>query len=265
MQLDGVLVLKTADDRLWASLEGGFQQNAPSSLISREHYVGARLTEDLAGGSLRVMAGLMDVAYGISVPDHNLFSRKATLLAQNDQTHGVLAHYASERGEAALHGFVGNLSQDSSVRLRGVAGTSEKQLGERGRIGGSALYFWNDFRSRFQAAGHWRQGFAEGQSLMLETGLLFESPTAAPSTAGLYFMTQGLHRLFRGFHLLGTFDGLVPRFDSAGARQLRLSPGFQWFPFQRLELRADLQNAWAFSAGDSVYTLSFLGQLHVSL
>jgi hypothetical protein len=265
MQLDGMLVLKTADDRYWMSLEGGLQLNAPSSLISREHYVGAVLTENLWGGSLRAMVGFMDIAYGIRVPDHNLFSRKATLLAQNDQTHGALLHYASERGEATFHAFMGNLTQDSALRLKGISGTSERQMGDKSRLGGSALYFTNDFRSRFQAAGHWRQGFGEGQSLLLESGLIFESPTGLPNTTGYYVMSQGLQRLFRGFHLLGTLDGYIPRFDASAARQLRLSPGIQWFTFQRLEIRAELQSAWTFAGGDTAYALNFLGQLHVSL
>jgi hypothetical protein len=269
MQLDGVLVLKTADDRFWASLEGGFQQNAASSLISREHYVGAVVTDQLAGGTLRAMAGLMDIAYGIRVPDHNLFSRKATLLAQNDQTHGLLLHYSHEGGEVGLHAFVGNLSQDSALRLRGFAATGEKQLGEKSRLGASALYFWNDFRSRTQGAVHWRQGFGEGQSILAESGLIFESPSGPSplnSTTGLYAMTQGMQRLFRGFHLLATVDGYVPKFDGTVSRFLRLAPGVQWFVFQRLELRADVQNAFTFVPGaDTIYSLNLLGQIHVTL
>src|SRR5690606_31667107 len=101
---------------------------------SREHYIGYRITREWG-----VYVGLMDKVFGIRVPDHTAWSRSATNLNQNDQTHGAVIHYFSGNWEAGFHAFIGNLVQDESLRQKGFSGQVEYTMGEFSRVGLSAL------------------------------------------------------------------------------------------------------------------------------
>ena len=78
----------------------------PDEWISREHYLRVQTTPDLW-----MYAGMMDKVYGIRIVNHTAYSRARTGLAQNDQSHGVIAHYIQPKWELSLNVFAGNLFQ----------------------------------------------------------------------------------------------------------------------------------------------------------
>jgi hypothetical protein len=256
MKADAQHELRAPEDKIVASGTLGYipaLSPGDNTLISREHFVGARFGENWGA-----YAGLMDIAYGLRIPDHNAVNRRNTGLAQNDQTHGVLGHYTSEKLEAAAHAFVGNLTQDAALRPKGVAATAECQVWEKNRLGVSLLRSSNDFRTNTLGAVHHRIQFREGSGLISEAGLI-RTVTSAPSTqTGPYLFAQALHRIFRGFHLIGTAEYASAQFSGAD-KTYRLAPGIQWFVMQRVELRLDLSFAWRRGVNGSPNTFSFDG------
>lgn len=266
MQADLATTLKFREDTLIASGTIGYQDThgnpALESVLSREHYVGARIGEKWGA-----YAGLMDIAYGVRVPDHESFSRRATSLAQNDQAHGLLAHYTTETFEAGVNPFVGNLYQDEKLRQKGFSATAEYEVATAHRIGASILHSANDFRSRSLLGVHDRMQIREGTGFVAEAGLIRTKTPAPLERTGPYLLGQLLSRVARGFHLLGTVETYANKWSDADARYYRATPGFQWFPMQRLEFRFDVMNQWAIQRGvpGSDYSLSLLAQIHLSL
>ena len=54
---------------------------------------------------------------------------------------------------------------------------------------------------------------------------------------------QASQRLTRGFHLLQTLEFYREQFSNLYPLRTRISPGFQWMPWQRVEIRSDLTYA----------------------
>ena len=240
----------------------GSTANIPK-LISREHYWSFPV-----GQSSRIYAGFQDVVFGIRIPDHTAYSRKFTRLAQNDQVHGINLHLGSQTSEIGIHAFAGNLYQrPSGVRPYGGSVMYEFDIAEKVRLGFSGLYAKSQARSRILAAAHLRAGFGKGSSLMCETGLVSDNTRIATSNKlGNYIFTQTMTRLFRGVHFLFTAEYQTKETFGGVPRDLRVGPGFQYFPAQRLELRADLQGTRVLgrtSAVEESDDLNFLGQLHL--
>ncbi len=270
MQFDGGLTLTDPDGKWVATATVGLlptntprfkSQASASRMISREHYAGYRFKDGLG-----FYFGKMDHAFGLRVPDHISFSREKTLMAQNDQTYGLLAHTASGKWEGAVQGFFGNLAQDALLRQRGITLTTEYELIEHMRLGASFLNSSGSFRSRRMASVHTRIGSGEGSALLAEAGVIREAPIAAGAKLGRYVLLQGHYRIVRGFHWVMTGEHYTDDTLNSVARLYRLTTGPQWFPVQRLEFRLEVQGARttgvpAFGAD----TFSLLSQVHVWL
>lgn len=265
MQADANVVLKFFDDKVYSSVTVGYTPRSRSvptqgTTISREHYVGVR-TNDNWG----IYAGFSDVVYGIRVPDHTAFSRMATGLAQNDQVHGVFTHFTNETWEGGVHVFGGNLYQSPDLRQQGVSGILERDISKRLRIGVSGLKSSNSYRDRGIGAVHARVQFKEGQGLLFEHGYIHERTQIPASTFSTYVFMQSLHRIFRGFHLMGNFEYYTQKAFSPHARFYRWGPSIQWFLVQRIELRSDLIHTRKVDSrlGDTK-TWTLASQLHLS-
>lgn len=268
MVAGATLVLRTNETKFYAVGNLGYaatpatypkKKPSPGHLITREHYLGWRITER-AG----VQAGLMDMVYGIRVPDHVAYSRAKTLVAQNDQTHGVAFHYGAETWETGLHAFAGNLLQDKDLRLVGVSSLAEFDVAEKWRLGGSVSVAGNSLRSRRMASVQTRVGAGEGNSVMFETGFIHQR--ADVTSFGQYAFFQSMTRAFRGFHVLLTGEYYTERAFEPSARVFRFGPAIQYFPFQRAELRVDLLGTRGISGATlSEDTFNLMGQFHLWL
>lgn len=271
MQAEGSLTLKGMEDRLIATGTIGYapvpqhvptsRQNSTSTLVTREHYIGFRLSDQLA-----VYAGLMDHAFGIRVPDHMAYLREKTLTGINDQTHGILLHGIWDKGEGALHLVLGNLFQESSLRQRGGTAVFEYEIAENLRVGPSLLFTASEFRSRQMVALHSRIGVLKGHSLLAEAGLAREQPKSKQSRLENFLFLQTSTRLARGFYLLMTFEHFSDDFLVSGARYYRMGPSLQFIPGQRVEFRSDfLATRTRGLVRVNPDSLAFMTQLHVWL
>ncbi|NDG27623.1 MAG: hypothetical protein EB120_10685 [Proteobacteria bacterium] len=271
MQADGAAIV-TFSKQLFASASAGYvplpaslsesQKASLSHIISREHYLGLRPAKGHG-----IYAGLMDVAFGLRVPDHNAFLRANTLLNMNDQTHGLLYHYDWEQGELALHFFLGKLNQDSASRQKGGTLYSEFLVDENFRLGGSLWYSESSFRSRQMLATHMRMQAGKGSSLLAEVGIFRQSlSSSTDSSIGLFSFLQSRHLFFRGFAGLMTFEAYLDRFAEGGIRTFRAGPSLEYLPFPQCEIRADFlgsQNQGLNTVAPNSYLLQV--QTHVWL
>ena len=192
----------------------------------------------------RLMIGLMDAAFGLRIPDHVAYSRMMTGVAQNDQTHGILYNYINNAFEFSAHAFVGNLSQDASLRPVGFSLMAEYEPWSSFRIGNSFLKSENEFVATNLLSTHLKFGSGEGGGIISEIGFIKKQPKdiAFKESLGAYGFLQSQVRFFRGMHLLLTQEYFRTSIEHASITNHRLSLGIQYFPVQRLELRADLVN-----------------------
>ncbi len=234
-----------------------------SNWISREHYVAVR--RDAWGA----YAGFLDPAFGLRVPDHNAYIRSRTQLNINDQSHGALLHYSSERWEAGLHGLLGNFFQEEAFRQKGVSGIFEFEPVPSLRLGASVLRTSNAFRGRQLYAIHSRAGIGKGSSILAQLTLIRDagaSQAAQSSKSGDAIFLQTQTRMARGVHVLMTFEHYTDDLSARSQRSYRAGPSLQYFPFQRVELRIDLlgtRSIGATSVNADTFTLQ--SQVHVWL
>ncbi len=256
-------------DNLYASLTFGYAPLPRSSgaavgentktYRSREHYIGWRPTP-----SWGFYIGMLDKAFGLRIVDHTSYSRSLTALAQNDQAHGLLLHYTNKEFELAVHPFFGNLAQDSEVRQVGFSTQFEYTLNAKNRIGLSYLNSKSTFLQLGLMAAHSRVAFGKGHSLMVEAGLVSKTEIIpGDKISSQYIMMQNHVRTARGQYALVTAEYLKPNTENEN-KTLRIGPGFQYFPVQGLELRADIYNTRIFSQNSvSEDQWDLAGQLHL--
>jgi len=263
MQSDANLVLSFLEGKLFGSFTAGADSRVNAegkrkpSFISREHYLAYRMENGLS-----VYTGHMDVLYGLRIPEHVAFSRAQTLMAENDQNHGAFLHYAKEKWEAGLHALAGNLYEDADTRIKGLSTQVEFDTWKHGRIGTSVAYLKNNYRSRVQGSVHLKsQILKEGSGLIGELGWIQETNAATSAkTQSPYLFLQPNMRITRGLHVFVNAE-YFHRLKSV--HQFKASPGLQYFPMQRVELRWDIVSAWN-SGANSTLSLSSLLHAHLS-
>lgn len=226
---------------------------------SREHYIGYRFTPKFG-----IYVGLMDKVFGIRIPDHIAFSRSTTGLAMNDQSHGILVHTGGEKWELGLNAFVGNLSQDAEVRQVGGSAKFEYDVASKMRLGASVLSSKSDFLETYINAFHGKIGVGKGSALMIEIGETTKTQVSGGSeTKSRYALTQGYFQARRGTYGIMTMEYFKQNLERE-SYVMRFGPGIQYFPFPRVEIRADIYNSRIFSdALVSEDTWDLTGQLHL--
>ena len=226
---------------------------------SREHYIGYRFTPKFG-----IYVGLMDKVFGIRIPDHIAFSRSTNGLAMNDQSHGVLVHTGGEKWELGLNAFVGNLSQDAELRQVGGSAKFEYDVASKMRIGASVLSSKSDFLEMYVNAFHGKFGVGKGSALMVEIGETTKTQVSGGSeTKSRYALTQGYFQARRGTYGIMTMEYFKQNLERE-SYVMRFGPGIQYFPFPRVEIRADIYNSRIFSdALVSEDTWDLTGQLHL--
>jgi len=226
---------------------------------SREHYIGYRFTPHFG-----IYAGLMDKVFGQRIPDHIAFSRSITGLAMNDQSHGLVLHFAGENWEWGINPFIGNLVQDAPLRQVGASSKFDYHIASSSRVGASVLSSKSDFLEYLNYALHGSFGAGKGSAVLLEIG---ESSKTTIKTGnevrGRYALGQGYLNVARGSFVLLTTEYYRQNVERQ-SYVMRFGPGFQYFPMQRIELRFDAYNSRIFS--DSLVTedtWDITGQMHL--
>lgn len=240
------------------------QLNAPKidSMISREHYVRYQTTE-----SLWLYAGMMDKVYGIRNVNHTAYSRSRTGLAQNDQTHGVVAHYVRPEWELSGHAFMGNLYQESDVRQSGGSVMFEYEIQPAWRLGISGLYGTNKYIAGQRVGVHSKLGLGHGSAILFEVGNIKDTPKSQKSTNGYYVFAEGIQKVVRGYHIFVSGQAYKDDMVSSRPDNIRTGFGVLAFPMARTELRVEVENTRQVVNSPLVPedVWAFLTQVHISL
>ncbi len=269
MQLDGNLVAKfgSKDQYIMSgtfgyapiprSLKNTPAGDAMKEYRSREHYLGIRPSPNWG-----VYFGLMDKPFGIRVAEHTSYSRISTQLTMDDQAHGALLHYSGTSLELGLNAFIGNLASKSDVQTKGFAGTFEQTVFEKNRIGASILSQKNTYLKSTALAIHTRSQITYGTSVLFELGQVNKTPVngTTPRKEN-YALLQNHIKTKRGLYFLNSMEYFKNSLDNS--YKVRFGPGLQYYPFSKLELRADVYNTRNFSRdSNSADRWDLLMQLH---
>lgn len=272
MQADLNLVAKFgANDKYISSVSFGYApiprslQNTPAGdkmdeYRTRDHYIGYRPSADWG-----LYAGLMDKTFGIRVVEHTAYSRSIPQLTMDDQSHGVTFHYNKPSFEGGINVFVGNLTQDALLRMKGWAGTFEYTVLEKNRIGLSALMQSNEYLDVTAYAAHIRAGLDGGNSILFEAGRVQKTAKLILSDKIEYYANFQNHiRATRGTYILNSIE--YYKNDSDKSYRVRFGPSLQYFPVSKVELRMDLYNTRNFSEEVSVKDRwDLMAQIHLWL
>lgn len=268
MQADARVILKFGEnDKFIAVGQYGYAplpQNLKGEQTewrTREHYVGYRFSPKVG-----VYAGLMDKTFGIKVIEHIAFSRIAPEVTQNDQTHGVMAHYLGEQWEMFAHGFVGNLAQDDDLRMKGGSVMVERTAFDIHRFGASVMKSSNSYQDLFSYSAHTRLNLKEGSAVLAEIGQTNrKSENGADDRTMRYGLLQTYLRPVRGLYFLSNIE-YFKRDVKESDYTVRWGPGVQYFPVQRVELRFDAYNTRNFAPDSSTRdSWMYLVQTHIWL
>ncbi|MGE0527982.1 MAG: hypothetical protein AB7P49_13020 [Bdellovibrionales bacterium] len=230
--------------------------------ISREHYLRWQSSE-----SLWWYFGMMDKVYGIRTVNHTAYSRARTGLAMNDQAHGVVAHYIQPTWEVSANGFVGNLYQDADLRQVGGSIMAEYAYREAGRLGASLLHSSNKYVANQRLGVHVRRGYGYGSALLMEVGLIKDSPKSGDARTGYYVFSEAIQRVARGYHVFLSGQAYKDRMESDRPDSLKASFGLLAFPMQRVEFRLEMENTRQIENSPAVSDEFWLmlGQVHIAL
>jgi hypothetical protein len=240
---------------------GAPKEEDQSEVRSREHYLGLNLTSKFS-----LYAGLMDKVYGLRVIEHIAYSRTFTETTQNDQVHGLAAHYLDNNWEFGVHGFLGNLGQSQELQTKGFSLMTEMTMFDEHRIGLSVMNSKNEFVERLCYAVHSKFNFHSGSAILAEVGQTVTKATAVKDDkTGRYGLIQTYVRPGRGLYILTNVEYSNQDVDME-AYAVRVGPGIQYFPIQRLELRFDIYNTRNFDPKiATVDAWMYLLQTHVWL
>lgn len=256
MQSDARVALKFGEnDRFIAAFNYGYaplplgqgDEDTPK-YRSREHYIGFRFTPKFG-----LYAGLMDKVFGIRVVEHIAYSRISPQVTMNDQVHGIAGHFLGEKWEFGVQGFIGNLSQDDDLRMKGGTMMVERTVFDLHRVGFSYQRSSNDYLNLSAASVHARLNLKEGSALLAELGQTEKTGKIAGATGvtDRFALLQTYLRPFRGFYYLTNIE-YYNRDIKQDDYTVRWGPGLQYYPVQRVELRFDIYNSRSFSKESSI-------------
>ncbi len=239
----------------------GDSGNKPSNWLSREHYLRWQVNDEYF-----TYFGLTDKVFGIRILDHTAFSRDKTGNAQNDQTYGVIVHKIQAPYEFTGHLFMGNTTQEASVRQKGFSFMAEKDLTQYNRIGGTVLMSNNDFMRWVRLEGHNKIGFGKGNSLLVELGMIQNKPKITNSETGFYGLLEGNALINRGYSLFSQVEYYNQTMTTSSPDQSRWAFGFLMFPYPRCEIRLSFVNGRSLTDSGVTDDQTIIhSQLHISL
>ncbi|MBA2404629.1 MAG: hypothetical protein H0V66_07650 [Bdellovibrionales bacterium] len=255
MQADARVILKFGENDKFISVFNYGYAPLPSEVPadtkasewrSREHYVGYRFTPKFG-----LYAGLMDKVFGIKVIEHIAFARISPQVTQNDQVHGLTAHYLGDTWELGAQGFAGNMTQDADLRMKGASVMLEKTVYDIHRIGASVMSSENEYLKLLSYSAHARLNLKEGSAVLSELGQTNKkTENGSGDTTERFGLLQTYLRPWRGTYFLANIE-YFNRDTSQDDYTVRWGPGVQYFLGQRIELRLDLYNTRSFAPKSS--------------
>jgi hypothetical protein len=238
-------------------------ETKPSPWISKQHYFRYKLDKEFF-----IYAGLMDKVFGIRHPDHTAVNRAELGLGIADQSHSVAIQNFNNLYDYTFQYFIGNLNQDADLRQKGFTLSGEYYYGKSDSVGASILSSENSLKSEKRFSITARNGFAKGKSIIFELGheLNSSKTNTIINNRGVYFYSQSLIGLEKGYNLFTTFQYQKPELESSESFEYnQVGLGLLAFPFPKTEFRAEVVNLRVVAPEQTSPDLwRLLTQVHIS-
>ncbi|MBI3542468.1 MAG: hypothetical protein HY075_04235 [Deltaproteobacteria bacterium] len=111
------------------------QRAITDSLISRRHWLSAKLGADSEPDVVQVRAGRFFPAYGLNIPEHNIVTRRGLGFEQGEETYNAEAAYLGEGFNVYATAIFGRPDAASLKSRRGAAVQVARAVGTMGRVG----------------------------------------------------------------------------------------------------------------------------------
>lgn len=204
--------------------------------------------------------GFMDKPFGIKHADHTAFNRTTLSLAQNDQVHGLQHSYFGKKTELHTMVYAGNLHLPGDQQNEGLSALFEYEPVEKIRYGVSGMYQTDSIENIYGASVHTKVGLHDHNSWLIEVG------TKKQTEWSPYLYSQLSYLITRGLFLEPTIQFTQTELTSNGTQRSRSGIGLLYFPFQRLEIRAQVLHT-STSQQSSIGSDAWIAQtqIHLSL
>jgi hypothetical protein len=246
----------------------GLGKQGLDHLAAREYYLRAKFFK-----SWWLYVGLMEKVFGLRNIDHTSYQRfYQGFGVTNNTSHGigesegVILQKVAKTWEMSGNVFAGNPNDSSAFKQKGASVMGEFEIGENKRLGASLFSAQSANLKKKMGAIHYRQALNKGSALMLEWGLIEDTPKFSPKMTGSYNLIQAIVLLTRGYSLKTTIEHYNSDFKASSADNWKWSFGLLMFPLPRVELRAEAVNFRIVSGQSATEdTWALQGQVHVSL
>ena len=182
-----------------------------------------------------ISVGFMDKPFGLKHVDHTSYNRTTLPLAQNDQVHGIQYSFYRKKHEAHVMLYGGNMHLPGTDQHPGVSALYEFQPIEKIRYGASALVQdgGSGAENIYGISSHLKLGLNDHSSWLAELGSKYQTEWSP------YLLSIFSYNLIRGLYLEPGLQVSQNKLTTDGSISTRPSLGVVYFPFQRLELRAN--------------------------
>jgi len=274
MQMDATITLKFGkSDKYIATFTHGVipdnsvkvsRRGNKELQFSKEHYIGFRPIQELG-----IYLGKMDKVFGIRVPDHNSFGKLYGNLHQYSASTGVLLHWGKEKFDWGIQAYdgKGHVEKIESEQTKGYTTKFEYSVHKEVRVGVSILSEEDPNQNqKDMKAITAKFKVGNGSSLMAEFGEIINTTKTNLETTSNYMFMQNHLNLTRGLFFMTTIEYFQPN-TSNQLEYYSIAPGVQYFPWQRVELRAEVQNVRTFNDDENTPITNdmwnFIGQVHL--
>lgn len=205
-----------------------------------------------------VSVGFMDKPFGIKHADHTATNRVTLPLAQNDQVHGVQYSRFGQKTEFHIMAFAGNLHLGGEEQRAGGSWMFEYEPVEKMRYGFSGFYQEDPIDAITGFSVHTKIGLLDHNAWLFEIGSRKQKEWTP------FIFSQLSMNLTRGVYLEPTFQFTQSELHDSGTQTTKAGLGVLYFPFQRLELRAQAINVGTKQQG-RIGSESWVAQLQLHL
>ena len=231
---------------------------------AREYYIGYRPLPEIG-----VYFGKMDKIFGIRIPDHNLFHKSKGNLNQYSSSKGAMLHWGKKSFDFGIQYFNG-IEDTEKTRAEETIGYTSKfeySVADNLRIGFSFLDEKDaDDNKKNMSALSLKARVGKASSIMIEAGQINDSKTVSGKKSSQYLFMQNHLNIKRGLNFLFTYQYFQDD-TKTNSEVFTFAPGLQYYPWQRVELRTEIQNQRSIDDNQDTPVIqdswSLLSQVHL--
>lgn len=226
-----------------------------NDIFSKIHYLMYQATETLS-----VRVGRFMPQYGLNEPNHTVVTREGLGFGEESETDNLEFAANNDRGEVFATAILGRQDEPALDREKGFALSVSYAYLDKNKIG------VNVYHGKNSSVDRWLGGFWGILSLSKKVFLLSEvdhqwSTKATPnesSTRGLVSYQRLGYEVVQGMQVYATHQLSYLDFDSVLSRTDAFGPGFDFFPKDHFEVRAEYLKQRMMARGSDYFDFAWL-------